>query len=231
MGIAIVKINIPEKIYTRDPEQTNLGRKIIGHSIRLIDELGFEGFTFKKLATRIDSTEASVYRYFDNKHNLLVYLTSWYWSWLEYQVDYQTNNITDPEKRLRMAIKIVTERATSENSFAHINEDILHKIVIVESPKAYHTKHVDNENEDEFYRSYKSLCNFFATLLKNYSPEYPNPKALATTLLQAAQEQVYFSLHLPSLTEIKVKEGSYEPVVAYLEHLCFTILDNFNKKK
>ncbi|TAG38625.1 MAG: TetR/AcrR family transcriptional regulator, partial [Cytophagia bacterium] len=52
MGIAIVKINIPEKIYTRDPEQTNLGRKIIGHSIRLIDELGFEGFTYKKLATR-----------------------------------------------------------------------------------------------------------------------------------------------------------------------------------
>lgn len=231
MGIAAVKINIPEKIYTRDPEQTNLGRKIIGHSIRLIDELGFEGFTFKKLAARIDSTEASVYRYFENKHNLLVYLTSWYWSWLEYQIDYQTNNITDAEKKLKMAIRIITEKATSENSFAHINEEILHKIVISESPKAYHTKHVDNENEDGFYSSYKSLGKLFAEIVKGYAPDYPNVQAFASTLLQNAQQQVYFSLHLPSLTELKVKEGSYEPVVEYLEHLCFTILDNYKKKK
>ncbi|TAE72558.1 MAG: TetR/AcrR family transcriptional regulator [Bacteroidetes bacterium] len=229
MGIATVKMNIPEKIYTRDPEQTNLGRKIIGHSIRLIDELGFEGFTFKKLAIRIDSTEASVYRYFDNKHNLLVYLTSWYWSWLEYQIDYQTNNITDVEKRLRIGIKVITERATSENSFPHINEDILHKVVIAESPKAYYTKHVDNENQDGFYRSYKSLCKCFANLIKAYNPNYANPHALATTLLQTSQQQVYFSMHLPSMTEIKVKEDSYHPVIDYLEHVAFTLLDSVKK--
>ncbi len=229
MGIATVKMNIPEKIYTRDPEQTNLGRKIIGHSIRLIDELGFEGFTFKKLATRIDSTEASVYRYFDNKHNLLVYLTSWYWSWLEYQIDYQINNITDPEKRLRIGIRVITERATSENSFPHISEDILHKIVIAESPKAYHTKHVDNENQDGFYSCYKSLCKAFALLIKGYNPNYPSPHTLASTLLQSAQDQVYFAMHLPSLTEITLKEDDYQPVIDHLEFVAFTLLDSVKK--
>jgi AcrR family transcriptional regulator len=229
MGIATVKMNIPEKIYSRDPEQTQLGRKIISHSIRLIDELGFEAFTFKKLAIRIESTEASVYRYFENKHNLLVYLVSWYWGWLEYQIDYQTNNITNAELNLRIGIKIITQRATTENSFAHINEDALHRIVIAESPKCYHTKRVDSEDEDGFFKSYKSLCKRFSELIIAYAPKYPYPKALSSTLLETAHQQVYFSQHLPSLTEVKVKEQSYQPVIDYLEKLTFTLLDAFKR--
>ena len=66
MAISI-QIKLNEKLYIRDPQDTKLGRKIIQHSILLIDEIGFEGFTFKKLAMRIGSTEASVYRYFEKK--------------------------------------------------------------------------------------------------------------------------------------------------------------------
>ena len=56
-------------------------------------EIGFESFTFKKLAAKIESTEASVYRYFENKHKLLIYLVSWYWNWVEYRLDME---ITHP---------------------------------------------------------------------------------------------------------------------------------------
>jgi AcrR family transcriptional regulator len=82
-----------EKLFVRNPEQTELGRKIIEFSIRLIHENGFEAFTFKKLAEVIGSTEAGIYRYFENKHRILIYLTAWYWSWLEFRVTFHQNNV------------------------------------------------------------------------------------------------------------------------------------------
>ena len=99
-GLCVFKsLLLSQKLCLRDPNQTELGQKILNHSILLIDELGFEGFTFKKLAKAIGSTEASVYRYFENKHKLLVYLVAWYWAWLDYTIDYQIHNIEDPRRR------------------------------------------------------------------------------------------------------------------------------------
>ncbi len=72
-----LKIQVNDKIYVKDPETSSLGRKIIQESILLIDEIGFENFTFKKLGERIGSNESSIYRYFESKHKLLVYLSSW----------------------------------------------------------------------------------------------------------------------------------------------------------
>ena len=62
-----LQIKMNEKLFVRNPEQTELGRKIIQFSIQLIQENGFESFTFKKLAEEIGSTEAGIYRYFENK--------------------------------------------------------------------------------------------------------------------------------------------------------------------
>ena len=88
-----IKINATEELAHRDPEDTTLGRNIIRKGLILMYELGFEQFTFKKLAAEINTTEASIYRYFENKHRLLVYLINWYWSYLEYKVVFYTNNI------------------------------------------------------------------------------------------------------------------------------------------
>ncbi len=82
-----------EALFLRNPEQSELGKNIINHSTRLIFKNGFEAFTFKKLAEEIGTTEASIYRYFENKHKLLLYLSAWYWGWLEFQIGFQTNNI------------------------------------------------------------------------------------------------------------------------------------------
>lgn len=49
-----LKIQVNDKIYVKDPETSSLGRKIIQESILLMDEIGFENFTFKKLGERID---------------------------------------------------------------------------------------------------------------------------------------------------------------------------------
>jgi hypothetical protein len=89
-------IRINQQIYLKDPESSELGRKIISGSIDLIEQDGFEAFTFRKLAVYIGSTEASVYRYFENKHKILLYITSWYWGWLQYQVWINTMNLDSP---------------------------------------------------------------------------------------------------------------------------------------
>ena len=68
--MTIFHFKLSEKLFLRDPQETELGRNIIRLSIKMMDEIGFEEFTFKKLAVKIKSTEASVYRYFDNKHKL-----------------------------------------------------------------------------------------------------------------------------------------------------------------
>ena len=117
-----VKISINEKIYVKDPESSDLGRRIIQNSILMIDEMGFESFTFKKLGAKIGSNESSIYRYFENKHKLLLYLTSWYWGWLEYQLVFATNGIKDEREKLAAAVEIVTKTTAEDNAFSHINE-------------------------------------------------------------------------------------------------------------
>jgi len=52
-----IKFNLNERLFLKDPQDSELGKKIIKSSITLIDELGFEAFTFRKLAVAINSTE------------------------------------------------------------------------------------------------------------------------------------------------------------------------------
>ena len=95
-----LKITINDNVYLKDPESSSLGRRIVEHGILLINDLGFDNFTFKKLGERIESNESSVYRYFENKHKFLIYLTNWYWGWKEYQLAFATANIHDPKEKL-----------------------------------------------------------------------------------------------------------------------------------
>lgn len=211
------------KLYLRDPQQTELGRNIISHSIRLIDQLGFEEFTFKKLAVVINSTEASVYRYFENKHNLLVYLVSWYWAWLEYRIDFSTNNITSPQQKLDIIIRIIAESSQDDPNIAHIEEGILHRIVISEAAKVYLTKHVDKENKEGYFANYNSLCKKIASVISELNPSYSYPRALASNLIETAQEQCFFSEHLPSLTEIKASRN-HKGIQEFLKHIAYSVL-------
>ncbi|MEX0316268.1 MAG: TetR/AcrR family transcriptional regulator, partial [Allomuricauda sp.] len=141
-----IRIGINEKIYIKDPESSDLGKRIVEQSILMIDEMGFESFTFRKLGDRIKSNESSIYRYFENKHKLLLYLASWYWGWLEYKMVFATNAIVEPGEKLRKAIEILTQTVQQDVSFSHVNEVLLNKIVINEYSKSYLTKEVDQEN-------------------------------------------------------------------------------------
>jgi AcrR family transcriptional regulator len=216
-----IQIQLSEKIFIRNPQETELGKNIITHSIILIDKLGFEKFTFKKLAEEINSTEASVYRYFENKHKLLVYLVSWYWAWIEYMVDYKTNNISDPEIKLKIILAIIAASTQEDSNISHINESLLHKIVISEASKAYLTKDVDKENKEGFFINYKSLCKKIARVILQINPGYKYPNTLASSLIEMAHNQIFFARHLPSLTDVVIDNDNYQPIIDLLEHFAF----------
>ena len=60
----MMQLVLSDRYFLRDPLHTELGTNIVAQSILMIDQLGFEQFTFKKLAQPIGSTEASIYRYY-----------------------------------------------------------------------------------------------------------------------------------------------------------------------
>ncbi len=209
-------IIIPDGLALRDPLQTSLGRDIISNSINLIEEIGFEQFTFKKLAIKMGSNETSLYRYFQNKHLLLLYLVVWYWNWVIYLIDYNTKNIDDPNKRLDIIIENFVDATKKNPKVDFVNEKKLHHIIIEESAKAYHTKKVDKENKEGFFKSYKKLTQKVADVVHEIEPLFPYPHAFASNLFEMANNQIYFAQHLPKLTDVKVKKEDYSDVLNML---------------
>jgi len=218
-----LNIKMNEKLFIRDPEQTVLGKKIIQSSIQLIHSYGFEVFTFKKLATEIGTTEAGIYRYFENKHRLLLYLADWYWSWIQFQVDFQTNNIDDSSIKLKKIIKLLATTVVDDATTSYVNESILHKIIISEGSKAYLTKHVSEDNKDQLFKPYKDLCAKIATVILEYNPKYTFSKSLSSTIVEIAHFQNFFMNNLPSLTDFGGSKNDGN-VVLFIENLVFSAI-------
>ncbi len=216
-----LQIKMNEDLFLRNPEQTELGKNIIKHSIQLIEKDGFEAFTFKKLAEDIGTTEAGIYRYFENKHRLLLYIIAWYWSWLEYQISFQTNNVTDPVVKLKKVIKLLATTVQDDAKTSHVNESLLHQIIISEGSKAYLTKQVGEDNKHQFFKPYKDLCAVIGDIILECSPKYKYPRSLATTIIEMAHFQNFFMNNLPSLTDFGKNKEETE-VVAFLNDLVFS---------
>ncbi|GFD76022.1 TetR family transcriptional regulator [Tenacibaculum sp. KUL113] len=195
-----LKIEIPSGIYIKDPETSDLGKRIIENSIILIEEIGFENFNFKKLGKLIGSNESSIYRYFESKHKLLVYLTSWYWGWVQYLLVIETYSISNPKEKLIKAIEVLARKAEKDNNFSHINEALLNLIVINENSKSYSTKEVDTENKEGFFKLYKEVVKRFAEIISNYNNNYKHPLTLASTIIEGILHQQFVKSHFKSLT-------------------------------
>jgi AcrR family transcriptional regulator len=195
-----IVITVNDKLYVKNPETSELGKKIIEHSIILIDKIGFDCFTFKKLGERIGSNESSIYRYFESKHKLLLYLSSWYWAWIEYRLVFETNNITNSREKLYKAIAIVTEKIEDDYDTLHINEAILNKIIIAEFTKTLLTKEIDEENKIGFFLVYKRVINRIIEMISDLNPEYPFAKSLASSIVEGSLHQHFLKDHLKSIT-------------------------------
>ena len=221
-----IKFEINPFLYNRDPQDTKLGQNILHYSIILIDEVGIENFNFKKLAIEIKSTEASIYRYFDNKHLLLLYLTSWYWEWVSYLIDINLKNIDNPRRKLQMAINTIVEASDENSMTTYINENKLHSIIIKEGAKVYHTSSVDEENENGVFLGYKKLVSKVSDLVKAYDKSFPYAVTLASNIFEMSNNQIYFASHLPRLTDLSSSTNMKEDLKNLLNHFVFRMLDS-----
>ena len=192
----------------------------------MINEIGFESFTFKKLDHQIGSNESSIYRYFENKHKLLVYLTSWYWGWMEYQLVFATHSIKNTKEKLLKSIIIITREIKEDSALSHVHEVLLNQIVINEYSKAYLTKEVDGENKEGYYAIYKRLVGRLSEMIAEVDADYEYPTSLASTILENGLHQHYLREHFPSLTDCNERVTPTQ----YLTHLVFnTLKQNLNE--
>lgn len=219
-----LQIKMNPALYLRNPEGSELGKKILVQGIKLINALGFEEFTFKKLAIEIGTTEASIYRYFENKHRLLTYIITWFWSWIEYGLIFHTNNLSDPAEKIRVVIRQLTQQSADELPFVGVDKKTLHSITITEGDKSYLTRHVTADNRAQLFKPYKDLCHRIAMIFEEYKPGYPYPHSLASTLIETAHHQYYFKDNLPRLTDFGGQKGPAS-LLQFLEHLVFSALD------
>lgn len=218
-----VKFDINEKIYLRNPESSEIGKLMVKKSIDLIYSLGFEQFTFKKLAAEINSTEATIYRYFENKYRLLLYILNWYWCYMEFLVTFKLENVYDKKERLKIIIQLLTHELAESASQFDYNKRFLNQIVIAESSKVYLVKEVTEINKDEVFKPYKDLCAKIAQVISDYNPTYKYPRSLSTTLIETSHHQQYFSVNLPKLTDISDKKNT-EYTSLFLDDFLFKIL-------
>ena len=212
-----------ERLFLKNPQSTELGKKIIKESIILLSAVGYEQFTFKKLAIAIETTEATVYRYFTNKHRLLIYLIHLYWSNMEFQVIFELKNITDPANKIKKVIDLLVWEDNKEINFGNIDQQALYYIAIAEGSKTYLSKDVDEYNKELLYQPLKDLCGRVAAIFLEYNPSYKYAKTLASSVVELSHLQYFFMHHLPRLSDFAEKKNPKDLEV-FLEEMVFKTL-------
>lgn len=219
----LVRFKMNEKLFLRNPEDSVLGRNILHHGLLLINKLGFEEFTFRKLAEKIHTTEAGIYRYFENKHRLLVYILTWYWSYLEFKVVFEINNLKNPREKLCIIIRLLAEEPLKADDQDLLPESEAYHLAIWEGSKAYLTRNIAKDNKDRLFKPYKDLCARFSAIISEFAPKYPYPHSLASSMMELAHTQRFFQEHLPSLTDFP-KSANSEQLIIFLENILFSTL-------
>lgn len=216
-----ITIEVSPKVYVKDPTSSELGKSILREGIELINEIGLEAFTFKKLAQRLSTTESSIYRYFENKHKFLLYLINWYWGWLEYEVVISTTNLDDPRERLLRITEILCNPVSKDLRHQMLDLQLLHNIVIEEAPKIFFTKEVEVDNENGLFSGYKRVVSRLAETIAEANPAYPFQLTLATTVIEAINQQKFLGEHFPRMSNLS---NTDERLGEFINNMVFSVL-------
>lgn len=213
-------IQLNEKLFLKDPTSSEVGSSIVTQGAAMMEAMGLEAFTFKKLAIQLKTNESSIYRYFENKHRLLLYLVDYYWQWLEQRVLDHTHDLTNPQQKIDAMLKVIMLRTESNMISGGIALDlkILHRLVIKEGSKCYLTSHVAEDNSLQLFKPYKDLCARIADIFLEVNPAYPYARSLSSTVLEMAHFQYFFMHNLPRLTDFGREKDELE-IVRFLKHL------------
>lgn len=194
------RIEVNSSLYIKNPISSKLGELIVQEGLLLLESIGYEDFTFKKLANLIHTTESTLYRYFENKHQFLMYLFNYYWTWMEVNFTLAITNIEDPKEQFKRIIAVLTSQLPQKIGSLLLDEFLLKQVITNESSKTFLNKRVDEENKAGYYLTFKRNVCLISEVLLKINPKYLYPNALAATIVEASFHQRYFGIHLPRLT-------------------------------
>jgi AcrR family transcriptional regulator len=200
-----VSVKIDESLFSKDPTTSDVGLAIIRKSVDLIHSEGLESFTFKKLATALGSTESTIYRYFLNKHQLMMYLASWYWNLLEWKIVFATANMESPVAIMDKALKVLSN-PVEESSAEFFDEKKLRDIAISYGFNGVELKNLKKKERVGYFLAYSNLSSRFEQIILLHNKNYKNAKAMATTLIETSNFQLLLKLRLPELTDVNASE-------------------------
>lgn len=209
----------------KDPESTELGREMLRSGLVLMNEIGLEAFTFRKLADRIGSTEVTLYKYFSNKQRLLQYYFQLYWLWLRQVCGRHAERARDPREGLERVIEAICGVWPRDRRALQLEPEALRKLVIEEGMKSYLHKNVDADNARRLFMPYKELSAFVAERITDCRPDVPWPRSFATTIIDMAHSLPFAMEHLPSLTELSSRKD-LKLLARHVMHRTFTYIDH-----
>jgi AcrR family transcriptional regulator len=220
----MILVQVNKEFFVKDPSSTELGKNILNNGLLLLSELGLEDFTFKKLAQKIGTTESTIYRYFENKNQLLFYLFNYYWSWMEYQLNLAITNIENSKLKLSRAIKLITKTIENDSDSSYLDLERLQEVIILESSKTFLSKKVDLENKMGYFHQYKQFVDHLSKLVLEINADYPYSHALMSTIIESSFHQRFFAEHLPKLTD---KVSSDENLEDFFNQLALQTITNY----
>jgi hypothetical protein len=135
------------------------------------------------------------------------------------------SEMKEPLKKMEKILEIITHDYEI-NNVEDYNLAKLHTIVISESSKSYLVKEVDEINKEMVFSPLKSLCAFIGEIIAEARPDFPYPKSFASTLLETAHDQQFFSEHLPKLTDNQERKDHKNYVLNYLKYITFNLINN-----
>lgn len=224
-GPSGIQLRPDPALYLRDPESTRLGKAMLSEGIVLMNELGLEAFTFKKLAARIGCTEVGLYRFFPNKQRLLQYYFQVHWLWLLQLCGGFAERSVDPRQTLKQVVEALCGVWPQELPPAQLDPHGLRSLHIAEGMKSYLHKNVDADNARLLFMPYKALAAFIADRLVACRKDVPMPQSFATTLIEMANSLPFAMEHLPSLTELS-SHKDLKDLAAHLHHRTMIYLDH-----
>jgi AcrR family transcriptional regulator len=216
-----IRIGVHEKIFIKDPESTELGKKIVQSGVELIELVGLEQFNFKKLATVIEVSESSIYRYFENKYMFLLYISAWYWTWMETYLVFTTSHLPPTEDKILEVIKILCQDDWSAVYSPQFSVSRMRRILVAESSKAFLRKEIDAMNAEGIFSGFKQLSGRISELFGQYKPNYRYPDMLASLLIEAIFHQQFLLAHFPSFDNT---QGDNDKLVHFFTHMVISTL-------
>jgi len=102
------------------------------------------------------------------------------------------------------------------------------KVIINEVGKAYHICEIDEENKAGLFLSYKKLVKLVANIITDINPNFKYSHSCASNLFEMANNQIYFTEHLPQLSSIKKGKNQNEDLIAMLTMFATRIIGDKN---